>query len=431
MTTNTSTQRGRWTVFPRPAPATPTPLPWPQLAPLAGPRRRPPDPDPWARAGIERADRSGAVLSGRYELLRRVGAGGMADVYAARFLASRRKVAVKLLDPLLAGDLELVARFRHEFLILTRVRHPNLIQAMDMAVSAAGQPYFTLPLIGGPSLERRLQTGGRLPAARVIELGRQLCGAAAALHRAGVIHRDIKPSNVLLAERRDAPDTIDARLIDLGIAWLSPDYYADTDPYMTPPAARVATRRGQLLGTPGYTPPEAGGGPSAPTRDVFALGVLLYRALTGHMPFAAPYRVRDGQAPRPFAALGLAAAPPPALEEVLLAALSPDPRARLPSAQALAQELECAAELLDRDDTYIAPLAPRPAFVDPRGADDTLPRAASRSAAPAQAHAPPLRRLAPRPPARGGAALKDCQTQRSWPAPRPPATRGIPPTAPR
>jgi serine/threonine-protein kinase len=270
----------------------------------------------------------------------------MADVYAARFLASRRKVAVKLLDPLLAGDLEIVARFRHEFLILTRVRHRHLVPAIDMAVTARGQPYFTLELVRGPTLEQRLRAAGCLPAPAVIELGRQLCGATAALHRAGVIHRDIKPTNVLLAETPGEPPAIDARLIDLGIAWLTPDYFADTDPYMTPPGGRVATRRGQLLGTPGYTPPEAGRGPSAPTRDVFALGVLLYRALTGRMPFAAPYSGLADQVARPFAALQLAVAPPAALEEVLLAALSPDPRARLPRPEALAEELTWAAELV-------------------------------------------------------------------------------------
>ncbi|MCA9663297.1 MAG: protein kinase, partial [Myxococcales bacterium] len=356
-----------------------------------------------------------------------LGAGGMADVYAARFLASRRKVAVKLLDPLLAGDLELVARFRHEFLILTRVRHRHLVPAVDMAVTADGQPYFTLELIRGPTLEQRLRAAGSLPAPAVIELGRQLCDATAALHRAGVIHRDIKPTNVLLAEAGD-PSAIDARLIDLGIAWLTPDYYADTDPYMTPPGGRMATRRGQLLGTPGYTPPEAGRGPSAPTRDVFALGVLLYRALTGRMPFAAPYAELADQAPRPFAALRLAAAPPAALEEVLLAALSPDPRARLPRAEALAEELEWAADLLD-DGPPVA--AAGPSLADSAASfalADTQP-----GAPPSPVASRPRRSRAPTAPPRPEAAAlpRDAHPLRERSPSRPAAPPRVPRAAPQ
>ena len=268
----------------------------------------------------------------------------MGEVYAARFLASRRQVAVKLLDPHLAGDPELIARFRHEYLILTRVAHPHLVRAIDMAVTDDGQPYFTMELIRGETLEQRLTKVRRMSARETIELGLQLCGATSALHRAGVIHRDIKPTNVLLC---DTPAGLDARLIDLGIAWLSPAYYADTDPYMTPPGARVETGRGLLLGTPGYTPPEAGHRRCGPVHDVFALGVLLYRAATGRMPFAAPYGACDGQEPRPFAELGLASPPPAGLEEVLLTALALRPGDRLRDVDELAAELTCANEQID------------------------------------------------------------------------------------
>jgi len=119
---------------------------------------------------------------------------------------------------------------------------------------------------------------------------------------------------------------------------------------MTPPAARIDTGHGVLLGTPGYTPPEAGRSPCAPTYDVFALGVLLYRALTGRMPFAAPYGASEGQSARPFAELGLSHRPPVALQEVLLAALSTSPTWRLRSADELADELASAAAILDECD---------------------------------------------------------------------------------
>lgn len=336
-----------------------------------------------------RPERSGDVLSGRYELISRIGSGGMGEVYAARFLASRRQVAVKLLDPHLAGDPELVARFRHEYLILTRVAHPHLVRAIDMAVTDDGQPYFTMELIRGETLEQRLTKVGRMGAQETIELGLQLCGATSALHRAGVIHRDIKPTNVLLC---DTPAGLDARLIDLGIAWLSPAYYADTDPYMTPPAARVETGRGLLLGTPGYTPPEAGHRRCGPVHDVFALGVLLYRAATGRMPFAAPYGACDGQEPRPFAELGIASPPPAGLEEVLLTALALRPGDRLRDVDELAAELACANEQID--DEVDADDDP-PAEV---GAPRSSRHAEPRRAAPGRARRPPAHRIeTPRP----------------------------------
>ncbi|HFE47623.1 MAG TPA: hypothetical protein ENJ18_19395, partial [Nannocystis exedens] len=144
--------RVQWTIFRRPNhPSEPTPPPFtlpagprplPKVRRLAGHSDRSRGARAWPSA--PRPERSGEVLNGRYELLSRLGSGGMGEVYAARFLANRRQVAVKLLDPLLASDPELVARFRHEYLILTRVHHRHLIRAIDMAVSTQDQPYFTM-----------------------------------------------------------------------------------------------------------------------------------------------------------------------------------------------------------------------------------------------------------------------------------------------
>ncbi|MCB9703342.1 MAG: serine/threonine protein kinase [Myxococcales bacterium] len=348
-----SERAATWTIFRRPADADELDIdaapPWTIAGGRASRPRGPGPARPWPPAlawpPARRRDRSGELVSGRYELLRRIGSGGMAEVYAARFLASRRDVALKLLDPVLVGDLELVSRFRHEFLILSRIHNRHLIRAHDMAVTDDGIPYYTMDLIRGGALDEHLRGGRRLGLAAVIALGRQLCRAVAALHRGGVIHRDLKPANVLLA---GGPRVIDARVIDLGIARLTPAYRAETQPYMTPPASRLCTGRGVILGTPGYTPPEAGEGPSGPIHDVFALGVLLYRAATGRMPFAAAHGALEGEAPRRFAELDVPP-PPAALEEILLAALAP-PRSRIASVDELAGELELAARLLGGDE---------------------------------------------------------------------------------
>ncbi|MEZ4448765.1 MAG: serine/threonine-protein kinase [Nannocystaceae bacterium] len=306
-----------WTVFARPAEATPS-------APLEAPGRR--------RGGAGsgrhlylspalRADRSGEVIGERYELVERLGSGGMSEVYRARFLATRRTVALKLLDPIFAGEPEMIWRFRHEFLILANLEHPHLVRAHDMAITGAGEPYFTMEWIRGGSLEELLRRRARLDPAAAVALGRQLCGALAALHARGVIHRDVKPGNVLLEDAGPGGPRI--KLCDLGIAKITAHYYLDTTLYMTPPAERLHTGRAMVLGTPGYLPPEAGEVAVDPRADVYALGVLLYRAVTGRMPHAAPHGAAQGDPPRRFAALDLEALPPADLEEVILAALAP------------------------------------------------------------------------------------------------------------
>lgn len=349
----------------------------PTLAPLAWTLHRPPTHDPadptptgWAPADVEgapcgelstqrpsprrrlralgtdaRPDRSGALLGGRLRLLGRIGRGGMADVYSARDLARGREVAVKLLDPALADDPAVVWRFRQEARLLASIRHPALVRAELAGEDEDGCPFFSMTRVDGETLEARLTAVHRLPPALVLSIGLQLCGVLAALHQLGVIHRDVKPANVLIGRDACSPQVT---LIDLGIAKLTHDHFMQPDRcYVTPPTARVYTRQGLILGTPGYAAPEAGEGPVDERYDVFGVGVLVYRALAGRHPFAAQTRLRRGDRPAPVPAIDRLDDDRRAeLDEVLAGALAIAPEHRTQSVDALAAELAALASRL-------------------------------------------------------------------------------------
>ncbi|MCB9706164.1 MAG: serine/threonine protein kinase [Myxococcales bacterium] len=276
-------------------------------------------------------DLSGTVLRACYELVRRLGCGGMGEVYEARFLASGQAVAVKILFGRYAAQEEFLVRFRRELQVLEAIRHPNVVRVRDFDRTSDGRPFMVMELIEGVDLARHVAQRGRLPIAEVIEIGRQLCDALACLHARGVIHRDITPRNVLVeGEGRD----VKVKLIDLGVCKATAEWYAEARPYMTPPGRRLRTRAGMILGTPGYTAPEAIDHPPAPQHDVYSLGVVLFEAATGRrLPrvwaYAIPERVDAST-------LGLDRH----VWRTLLKAIEPCPEARYASATAMAEALE-------------------------------------------------------------------------------------------
>lgn len=239
------------------------------------------------------------VLGGALELGEEIGRGGMGSVYKARHLRLGRPVAVKLLPPSLSSDPEAEARFEREARALALLSHPHVVAVHDFG-REDGQSWIVMEYVDGPSLASQLP----LPPERVRELGLQICDAVAYAHARGVVHRDLKPENVLLDGQGRA------KVGDFGIARI-----VGVD------VPRV-TSTSQVLGTPRYIAPEAlDGAPPDPRMDVYSLGVLLYKMLTGTEPAGV-----FPPAPAPF-------------DAVIRKALSSDPAARYKDAGELRDAL--------------------------------------------------------------------------------------------
>jgi eukaryotic-like serine/threonine-protein kinase len=208
-----------------------------------------------------------------YEILAELGRGGMAFVYKARDLRRQRLVAIKVSDPSLAGDGEVIARFRQEQLLAVRLAHPNLVAADD-AGEVEGVPYLVLEFVEGHDLAWIVQQRGPLPAAEACEVVRRAALGLEHLHKHGLVHRDVKPANLMLTPSGQV------KLLDLGMARY---------PHVPVPGEQI-TLPGQFLGTPDYVAPEqcldchAVDGRA----DIYALGCTLYELLTGQPPFAGP-----------------------------------------------------------------------------------------------------------------------------------------------
>ena len=358
------------------------------------PPDRPSSPRIHVLPGEARGDRSGTVLADQFDLLKKIGSGGMGDVYEARFRPDRRRYALKLLTGAPARDPVVIARFEHEYRALSQVRHPAIVRVFYFGVLPTGERFYTMQLLRGATLEEHLRRRGSLAPSRVVAIALQLCEALARLHARGVLHRDLKPANIFLLRNPRRPDTPRDRikLLDLGIAKLTAAFYA-SDANTTPPEDRLRTRAGVVLGTPGYIAPELlhGERDPHPRQDVFALGVTLYKLATGASPYAHPHAAAVGDPPRPAPNL------PRPLEQLLHTALAADPSARDQSIAELQDDLELIhAELTAIAGTSEAP--PRrpsdPATPRPRSSAnrlDPLPLQTTREPAAPQPANPPAR----------------------------------------
>jgi serine/threonine-protein kinase len=265
----------------------------------------------------------GARLNNRYQLLQRVGSGGMAEVFRARDLMLERYVAIKILRPDYSNSQAFQERFRQEARAAANLSHPNIVTVHDFGLDH-GQLFIVMEHVPGSDLKTLLRQRGRFSVEEAIPLAVQACAGIGYAHRAGLVHCDVKPHNMLV--------TPDKRLkvTDFGIAralaTIHPDEHSDV-----------------VWGSPQYFSPEqAAGEPPSPASDVYSLGIVLYEALTGSLPF-------NGLTPEELARMHLEARPhpiseylpdiPQPLEQIVEKVLSKEPSARYRTADQLGRVL--------------------------------------------------------------------------------------------
>ncbi len=271
----------------------------------------------------------------RYRLESRLGAGGMGVVFRAIDLPANQQVAVKLLRPEYQTH-EAALRFNREMKHTARLTHPNVVKVLDIGKTKEGELYFVMELLGGDSLAAVLRREKTLSAERAVNLGVQVCAALQAAHAAGIIHRDIKPANLVLIPRPGQSELV--KVLDFGIARSLGE---ETE----------LTRTGLVVGTTEYLAPEQILGQQYDGRvDLYALGVTLFRALTGTPLFpqatdsASLLYHQVNARPDLLTQRAPAAGIPLALERVVLRCLRKDPAERFQSAAELAEALESARQ---------------------------------------------------------------------------------------
>ena len=309
------------------------------------------------------------LFDGRYRVLRRLGSGGMANVYLAEDEELGRRIAIKILNERHAADEQFIERFRREAKNAAGLSHPNIVQIYDRG-EAEGTYYIAMEYLGDRTLKEAVADRQPLPIREAIDYARQILAALRFAHRNGIVHRDIKPHNALMDD--------DGRLkvSDFGIARAG--------------AASQMTEAGSIIGTAQYLSPEQARGAAVDHRsDLYSLGIVLYELLTGTVPFI-------GDTPVEIAMKHLSKVPEPpsakrpeiprALDQVVLRALAKDPDDRYGSAEEFDAELAQVAEGLpvsaETADAATAVLAGA-------GVTDTAQTAIARAPAPARPHTPP------------------------------------------
>jgi len=266
--------------------------------------------------------KEGSVVDGRYRVLRRLGSGGMADVWLAEDTHLQRQVALKVLHRRFAQDQEFVQRFQREAESAAGLQHPNIVSVFDRG-QFEGTYYIAMQYVDGPTLKQLIDRG-LTPEQAVTEI-RQVLEAARFAHRNGIVHRDLKPQNVIVDGEGKAVVT------DFGIARAG---------------VSEITQTGSVMGTPHYLSPEqAQGFDVTAVSDLYSIGVLLYEALTGRVPFEADSAVavamkQVSQTPQRPSSINPNVSP--ALDAVVMRALEKDPGQRFQSADAFIAALDAA-----------------------------------------------------------------------------------------
>jgi serine/threonine-protein kinase len=281
----------------------------------------------------------GMVIRGKYEILDKIGSGGMASVYRARHQAFGEVCAIKVVAGKLAHDETFLKRFRNEAVVTRRLHHPHAVRVEDFDTTEDGRPFIVMEFVDGRNLRDVIRQEAPLHPRRAVEITRQVASALAAAHALGTVHRDIKPDNILLAVSADGRDF--AKVLDFGIAKVRETVLGEE--------AYTPTRTGMVVGTPQYVSPEQAMGKRGEEidgrSDLYSLGVVLYEMLTGRLPFVSDtamgmilHHLQTAPTPPNVARPDLGIPAP--LSDLLMIALQKEPGDRFPSAHDMAAALD-------------------------------------------------------------------------------------------
>lgn len=286
-------------------------------------------------------DLVGTVLENKYEILEKIGAGGMGAVYKARHQLMHRQVAIKMVLAQLSANSMTLKRFTQEARATSQLNHPNILTVFDFGISPSNQPYLVMDFLEGVNFGRVLEETRQIPVPRAIGIFLQVCAALGHAHQKGIVHRDLKPSNIMLIELDGQPDFV--KVLDFGIAKVLSSVDGETD---------NLTRTGEVFGSPLYMSPEQFRGKSMDARsDIYSLGCVMYRSLAGICPVTGKdvlecmYKHVNETIP-PFSVTAPEAEIPERLEQIIMKALAKNPDDRYASMNDLRADLEqCAEEL--------------------------------------------------------------------------------------
>jgi len=297
------------------------------------------------------------ILNGQFQILQKIGTGGMGAVYKALQPEMNRMVAVKILHPKLTNRKDLVSRFRREARAMSHLTHPNTVKVFLFGeLPEDSSLYIVMEFLEGKNLNQTVRAEGPLPMDRALPVLISVCGALEEAHRAGIVHRDLKPENIFLSHQggmRDYP-----KVLDFGLAKV-------TEREMRP-GSLILTQEGMVFGTPEFMSPEQAQGKTlGPESDIYSLAVILYEVLTGKLPFEAKgameyLQLHVSGKPITLSERVPGKAFPPLLDRVMDRALAKKPEERFASAADFGAAMQAVLNGATELPASLAPAAPVP-----------------------------------------------------------------------
>ncbi len=322
----------------------------------------------------------GKTLADRFEIIERIGEGGMGVVYRARQISVDRMVAIKVLNAEVANDPTWVQRFINEARACSKLQHPNTIRLIDFGQSSKdGLLFIAMEFLDGMNLRQALERSGKMPPQRVLKIMAQACQSLAEAHAHQIIHRDLKPDNLFIINMAGSPDFV--KVLDFSVAKLRQQGQA------------AQTQAGVVFGTPQYMSPEQGRGlPLDARSDIYSLGIVAYELLSGQAPFSS-------QNPMEVLAMHVRTPVPPIpgvpdrVMHVVMRSLAKDPAQRYQTVEQLL--VDCQAALSDVSSPMasssappIAPAAEQKTLFVPSGPGPGAPAAQPTQPSPASPASP-------------------------------------------